>query len=323
MKTAMIVSRRFGFAPRSWACGLFLLVGALSSFGASAPSRNVIGETFPSAEAAVQALASAAQARDRNALRIILGPTSDELQMSDKVQGDEELTQFAEAFAAGHQIRELANNRATLEVGANGWPFPIPLVHQGGKWYFDTEAGKDEVLNRRIGRNELWALRAVRAYADAQRDYARHDHDGSQVLKYAQNFLSTPGKRDGLYWPPEPDGELSPLGPLVATAQAEGYMTSTHQKSGPRPFHGYYFKILTKQGSHAAGGKYDYVINHNMIGGFALLAWPADYGNSGIMSFMINQQGRVYQKDLGPHTASVAKKIHAYDPDATWHPSPE
>jgi hypothetical protein len=156
-----------------------------------------------------------------------------------------------------------------------------------------------------------------------QREYAGRDRDGDGVLEYAQNLLSTPGKKDGLYWSPELDGELSPLGPLIAVAQGEGYMTSNLEKSGPRPFHGYCFKILTRQGKHAPGGKYNYVIHGNMIGGFALVAWPADYGTSGVMTFIINQQGLVYQKNLGPHTGSIAKKMDTYDPDPTWHSSPD
>jgi hypothetical protein len=280
-----------------------------------------MGQGFASPENAAQALASAARAGDRAALRTILGPASDELQMSDKVQAADELRQFSQAFDAGHRIHHDSDTRATLEVGANDWPFPIPLVHTSQRWFFDTELGKEEVINRRIGRNELWALEAVRAYADAQREYARVDRDGDQVLEYAQDFLSTPGKKDGLYWPPDLDGEVSPLGPLVAVATGSGYMTSSRQKSGPRPFHGYFFRVLTRQGKHAPGGKYDYIVNHNMIGGFALLAWPADYGNSGIMSFMINQQGQVYQRDLGPNTASIAKKIRAFDPDPGWRVS--
>ena len=169
----------------------------------------------------------------------------------------------------------------------------------------------------------MFAIEAVRAYVDAQREYARSDRDGDGVLEYAQNFLSTPGQKDGLYWSPELDGELSPLGPLVATAQSEGYMTSDRKKSGPRPFHGYCFKILTRQGKHAPGGKYNYIINGNMIGGFALVAWPVDYGNSGVMTFIINQQGQVYQKDLGRNTASIAKKMDSYDPDPTWNTLPD
>jgi len=177
------------------------------------------------------------------------------------------------------------------------------------------------LLTRRIGRDELNTLETVRAYVDAQREYASRDRNGSQVLQYAQKFASTSGKKDGLYWPEELDGEISPLGPLVADAHEEGY--SKKGKVGPIPYHGYYFKILTRQGSNAPGGRYNYIINGNMIAGFALVAWPAQYGESGIMTFIVNQQGRVYQKDLGPRTGKLATAMKEYDPDSTWRLSPD
>jgi Protein of unknown function (DUF2950) len=312
-------------AAELWVCSILILTGAACSFAAETrrPPPPAVGKAFPSPDSAAEALADAAKTKDRAALKAVLGPESDELQMSDRAQADQELADFAAAFDASHRLVRNSDTRVTLEVGTNNWPFPIPLAQRNGQWFFDTHAGKEEVINRRIGRDELSALETVRAYVDAQREYARLDRDGDDVLEYAQNFLSTPGKKDGLYWPPELDGEISPLGPLVAAAQEQGYMKSTGEKSGPRPFHGYYFKILTRQGKHAPGGKYDYVINGNMIGGFALVAWPADYGSSGIMTFIINQQGRAYQKDLGPKTASIAKKMDAYDPDPTWHTSPD
>jgi hypothetical protein len=188
-------------------------------------------------------------------------------------------------------------------------------------WHFDTEAGKDEIINRRIGRNELDALKSIRAYVDAQREYASKDRDGDEVLEYAQKFKSSPGKKDGLYWAADEEGEESPLGPLFTEGQAEGYFKATgkeEENTGPRPFHGYLFRILTGQGKNAPGGQYDYIINGNMIGGFGLVAWPADYGDSGIMTFIINQQGKVYQKDLGPDTDKVAREMKAYDPDSSW-----
>jgi hypothetical protein len=193
-------------------------------------------------------------------------------------------------------------------------------VKKDGGWYFDTDTGKDELLNRRIGTNELGTIQVLRAYVDAQREYASSDHDGDEVLEYAQRLVSSPGKEDGLYWPPAYDGDMSPLGPLVAYAQEEGYSPELREEKEVErgPFHGYYFKILTRQGKHAPGGKYNYVVNGNMIGGFALVAWPAEYGDSGIMTFIVNQQGRVYQKDLGPATSKTAKKVREYDPDPTW-----
>jgi hypothetical protein len=209
-----------------------------------------------------------------------------------------------------------------LEVGADAWPFPIPLVKAANGWHFDTEAGLEELLNRRIGRNELDVLRVMRAYVQAQRDYASRDRDGDEVLEYAQRLFSSAGQADGLYWPPDLNGEISPLGPLFAYAQAEGYGTRLPAtQTGPRPFHGYLFKILTRQGKGAPGGKYNYIINGNMIGGFALVAWPAEYGESGIMTFLVNQQGRVLQKDLGSSTARIVRKLSAYGPDRSWHVS--
>jgi len=195
-----------------------------------------------------------------------------------------------------------------------------------GGWFFDTDTGKEELLNRRIGKNELAVLPVMRAYVDAQREYASSDHDGDGILEYAQRLVSSPGKEDGLYWPPDLNGQLSPLGPLVAYAQAEGYNPELRDEKievERGPYQGYYFKILMRQGKHALGGKYDYVINGNMIAGFALVAWPAEYGTSGVMTFIVNQQCRVYQKNLGPNTSKLATKMDTYDPDPSWTLSPD
>jgi hypothetical protein len=206
-----------------------------------------------------------------------------------------------------------------LEVGPDGWPFPVPIVKNGSSWFFDTAAGKEELLNRRIGRNELDVLKAMRAYVEAQREYASKDRNGDEVLQYAQRLASSPGKKDGLYWPLDLDGEMSPLGPLVAEAQTEGYHPQVKGQEQTRaPFHGYYFKILTQQGSNAPGGKYSYIINGRMIAGFALIAWPAEYGTSGVMTFIVNQQGRVYQRDLGDKTDELAPTMNTYDPGTGW-----
>ncbi len=214
--------------------------------------------------------------------------------------------------------------KCVLEVGTNFWPFPVPIVKQGGRWFFDTEAGKEEILSRRIGKNELAVLQVVRAYVDAQREYASRDRNGDEVLEYAQRLASTPGTKDGLFWPPDLDGEISPLGPMVAEAQGAGYeMKGKGSDTTREPFRGYFFKILTRQGKHAPGGKYDYIINGHMIGGFALVAWPAEYGESGIMTFIVNQQGRVYQRDLGAKTGKLAAAMKVYDPDSSWLVSPD
>jgi hypothetical protein len=293
---------------------LALLLGAPLVLGAAG-----IGKTFPTPEAAVTALVAATGEHDPNALRAIFGPAAGDIENQDHVQATNEHKAFVLAFNQAHRIVPESNSKSVLEVGRDFWPFPIPLVKRDGQWFFDTEAGKEELINRRIGKNEIAVLQSVRAYVQAQREYASRDRDGDDVLEYAQQFGSTAGKKDGLYWSPDLDGELSPLGPLVADAHAAGY--GDKPKTGddqPKPFHGYFFKILTRQGKPAPGGKYDYIINGNMIGGFALVAWPAEYGESGIMTFMVNQQGRVYQKDLGSKTAKAVAAISAYNPDQTW-----
>ena len=282
------------------------------------------GQAFSTPEEAISALGAAAKSQDTNALRVIFGPAAADLENADRVQAAQELSAFSTAFEKGRRIVRASDSRCVLEVGDKFWPFPVPIVKRNGQWFFDTEAGKEELLNRRIGGNELMALESVRAYVAAQHEYAERDHDGDDVLEYAQKFISTPGTKDGLYWPPGADGEISPLGPLVAEAQGEGYTAKSREEGKPRTaFHGYFFKILTRQGKSAPGGKYDYIIHGNMIGGFALVAWPADYGNSGVMTFIVNQQGHVYQKDLGPHTAKTAGRMKVYDPDPTWSASPD
>ncbi|MEI7899926.1 MAG: DUF2950 domain-containing protein [bacterium] len=304
--------------------GLVSFVLALSVNAPAALGAEESGKTFATPEAAVSALEAAATACDCDALRTLFGPAAEDLQNPDRIQATNELCAFTAAIRQAKRIVRESDSRCVLEVGAESWPFPVPIVKKDGAWLFDTEAGKDEILNRRIGRNELSTLSAVRAYVEAQREYAAKDRDGDEVLEYAQMIVSTPGKKDGLYWPPELDGEISPLGPLAAQAQSEGY-GARPKKDGdePSPFHGYFFKVIAQQAKSAPGGKYEYLINGNMIGGFALIAWPAGYGESGIMTFIVNQQGRVYQKDLGPDTAKIAAKLKAYDPDKTWAVSPD
>jgi Protein of unknown function (DUF2950) len=277
-----------------------------------------IGETFATPEAAVAALSNAVKTTNQAELHAIFGPAGEDLVNPDKVQAANELHKFSDALTEKTHIAREAD-RCVIEAGNDAWPFPVPIMQTNGQWYFNVAEGKDELLNRRIGANELSMLEITRAYVQAQREYASRDRDGGGVLKYAQRIVSTPGTKDGLYWPPELDGEISPLGPFAAEAAEDGYFKN---KKGPdeprRPFHGYFFKILTHQGSHPPGGKYDYVINGNMIAGFALVAWPAEYGDSGIMTFIVNQQGRVYQKDLGPKTEATAEAMTEYNPDETW-----
>jgi hypothetical protein len=278
---------------------------------------------FSTPDEAVAALSAAANAKDHDALQSIFGPDLSAIENPDLVQSSNDLVTFTTALDATNVLVRESDTNYTLEVGQDLWPFPIPLVQQNGKWFFDTAAGEQEILNRRIGKNELNTLQVMRAYVDAQRQYASTDPDGDDVLQFAQRFISSPGKKDGLYWPPSDDNDTSPLGPLVAYAQSEGYSINPNSTNSYQPYNGYYFKILTRQGKHAPGGAYDYIINGNMIAGFALVAWPAEYGKTGIMTFVVNQQGRVYQKDLGEKTAKLASSMKKYDPDSTWELSPD
>ena len=314
---------KIGFLPKAASLLVALIVAYPSATHAGNTETAV--RRFTSIEDALGSLRLAAAAADTNALSGIFGPGAQELLNPDRIQATNELMTFSTALAKTNHLVRVSDTLVLLEVGDDLWPFPVPLVKKDGSWYFDTNAGKDELLSRRIGRNELATLPVMRAYVEAQREYASVDHTGDGILEYAQRLVSSPGKEDGLYWPPEFDGDESPLGPLVAFAQAEGYNPKQHEDENEvqrGPFHGYYFKILTGQGKHAAGGKYSYVINGHMIAGFAMVAWPADYGSTGIMTFIVNQQGRVYQKDLGPKTSKVASKMNTYDPDSSWTSSP-
>jgi hypothetical protein len=279
-------------------------------------------QTFASSQDAVNALMVAATNHDTNALHSIFGPAGHELISPDVVQSTEAFTLFVQHLAERTQLINNSESNATLEIGADGWPFPIPLIKQDGRWRFDTAAGKSEILARRVGRDEMGAMDVCNAYVVAQREYASQDRMGDGVLAYAQFLRSTPGTHDGLFWPAEPGGELSPLGPLVAQARVEGYQRAAKMLNDEQaPYHGYYFKILTRQGKHSLSGKYNYIINGRMIAGFALVAWPAEWGNTGVMTFIVNQTGIVFQKNLGPKTAKIAGAITAYSPDNTWTPA--
>ena len=234
----------------------------------------------------------------------------------DAVQDKNAAAAFTAAYGVMHRWRKMPDGAETLLVGADNFPFPIPLKKNGaGQWYFDAAAGKDEILSRRIGRNELAVIRICGALVDAQAEYFSQRHEGGSAKQYAPKFISDPGKQNGLYWE-SPEGKpKSPLGPLVAFATAEGYSAKPNAHV---PFHGYYFHMLTKQGSHARGGAKDYVVNGKMVGGFALVAYPAEYGNSGVMTFIINQDGVLFQKDLGKTTTEAATSMSAFDPDTSW-----
>ena len=298
----------------------------LASFLLVLPGRLLAAgeERFSSSQAAVDALKAAVEVRDTNALHVIFGSAGHSLVSVDVIEATEERELFMNRVKEKVNLVAESDSKEVLQLGADGWPFPIPLVKQGGQWFFDSEAGREEILNRRIGANELGAIQVCRAYLQAQREYASVDRTGDGVLEYAQHLRSTPGTHDGLYWSTRTGDELSPLGPLVAQARVEGYRQKTKILTEEQsPYHGYYFKILTRQGKHASAGKCNYVINGHMIAGFALVAWPAEWGNSGVMTFIVNQQGKVYQKNLGPKTASIAQALTTYDPDSTWTPVKE
>jgi hypothetical protein len=300
------------------AVGTEKFVLALALIGSTGIGAAQTNQTFASPEEAVAALVAAADKQDSDALHNIFGAAAPEMESPDRVQAANEQNAFASSLRQGTQIVRQSDSRCIVEVGVRHWPFPIPIIKKDSRWFFDTQAGKEEVLNRRVGKNELATLDVLRACVEAQREYAAEDHDGHDVFEFAQRFTSTPGTKDGLYWPPDLDGEMSPLGPQVARAQRLGYGNQPQDAQAGEPFHGYYFKILTRQGSHAPGGKYNYIINGNMIAGFAFVAWPASYGQSGIMTFLVNQRGRIYQKDLGPKSAKLAEEMKQYDPDETW-----
>ncbi len=278
-------------------------------------------QRFLSPQEAVEALTLAAKTQDTNAMRAIFGPESANLVSADPVQASNAFAAFVERVTNKITLTNITPDSVMLELGWDRWPFPIPLVQDNAKWFFDTKAGKEEILNRRIGGDELAVIDVCHAYVDAQREYAAQPHNDSGVLEFAQRLRSSPGTHDGLYWHANVDEEPSPLGPLISEAHELGYSHQNKIMSDPQnPYHGYYFKILTRQGRHAPGGKYNYVINGHMIGGFALAAWPAEWGNTGVMTFIVNQQGKVYQKDLGRRTDSIASSLKTYDPDPSWQP---
>lgn len=275
-------------------------------------------KSFTSPEEAVAALINAVQDKTVQEFIAIFGPEGKVLVSSGDAVADERARErFLHNYQAGHRLEKANDNQFVLYIGQEEWPFPIPLVRTGKQWRFDTKAGKAEVLQRRIGRNELSVIQVCLAYVDAQREYASKTRNGDGLVEYAQKVVSTPGKQDGLYWETPAGEDPSPLGPLFAVARQEGY---TRQRAGDTrlPYHGYFYKILTAQGQHAAGGTYDYVVKGHMIGGFALVAYPAEYGVSGVMTFLVNHEGQVYQKDLGRQTATMVAAMQTYDPDTTW-----
>jgi hypothetical protein len=305
----MIMKRLFSTRrDRSWSAGLIVAVALVLAAPAASAQQS-----FKSPDDAAAALATAAKSGDTKDILKVLGPEAAEIVDSgDSVADADTRQRFVDAYEAKHSISMQANKKAILMLGKDDFPFPIPLFQAKTGWEFDTAAGRVEILYRRIGRNELEAIQTALAYVDAQNDYADKDR-GAGPGVYAQRIVSSPGMKDGLYWPTE--GDQSPLGELAAQASAEGYKVGGGE---PQPYHGYYYRILTRQGPNAPGGEMDYVINGKMIGGFALVAYPAEYGNSGVMTFVVNHAGQVYQKDLGERTEAIAKRMTRFDPDQTW-----
>jgi len=301
-----------------------ILITAISVFTWNIPVFGApLQKLFSSPEDAVKNLTDAVKTKDKAALDQIFGPSGKDLRSGDRVQDAAEFEDLARHLAEKTSLVKESDSRVILHIGNENWPFPIPIVKKDSQWFFDTAAGKEEILNRRIGENELTAILVSRAYVKAQREYALKDWDGDGIFAYAQKLRSDPGKKNGLFWRSAPGEEASPLGELLARAWHEGYKKekAAFREEQPTPFHGYYFKILTKQGKNAPGGKYTYIINGNMVGGFALVAFPANWGKSGIMTFIVNQQGKVYQKNIGPDTAKIASEMRSYNPDATWTPA--
>jgi hypothetical protein len=302
---------------------LFVTLVAITALSAGcnkSQSASSGPQTFASPEAAGQTIYAAAKSGDSSVVLAIFGPEAKELILSgDPVQDKAALDLFTNRYDEMHRWGKLANGGMVLDVGAENYPFPFALLkNSSGQWYFDTNSAKQEILARRIGGNELGTVDALNAIADAQAEYFSQTHDDTHVRQYAQKFVSDDGKQNGLYWKPADENQAeSPLGPLAAYASAEGYAGNTQ---APQPFHGYFYRILTKQGEQAHGGAKEYIVNGAMTGGFAILAYPADYGNSGVMSFFINQDGVVYQKNLGGNTSDAAKAITTFNPDDAWKP---
>jgi hypothetical protein len=274
--------------------------------------------SFENPDAAVMALIDAAASEDRDALLAVLGSDLDALGSGDPVADAADRRRFVALSQEAAHLEDETDGSAILVIGPDDWPFPIPLTKNERGWYFDTQEGLEELLDRRIGLNELHAIATARAFVDAQLEYAAADPDGDGVRNYAARFWSTEGIRDGLYWPTNEGEPESPMGPLVDDAVDAGYAVG--ENTPPRPYYGYYFKILAAQGPSAPGGVKPYLVDNRLADGFGLLAWPATYGNSGIMSFQVNQRGMVYQADLGKDTADVVEVIDAYNPGDGWEP---
>jgi hypothetical protein len=304
--------------------GLFLVpfLAAAPAFSpgnlrAADPRDSTSQQTFASPDDAVKALKAAVEDRDKAALEKVFGPEIKDLSTGDPVQDANNRKRFASLLDQGYQLENEGDSKVIVDVGPDNWPMPIPLVKSGSQWRFDTDAGKEEVIDRHIGKDELHAIGVCRDYVKAQRQYAEENPQGASGTAYAMHLKSASGKKDGLYWPVSGDESASPFGPVIAEAQSEGY-TIHKQGTGPHAFHGYYFHVLTAQGSAAPGGAMSYVADGRMTKGFALIAYPDRWDKSGIMTFIVNQDGKVYQKNLGEDTATLAPAIKEFNPTSDW-----
>ena len=290
---------------------LFVSIAALQ-----ACNQSVSQKDFATPDEASQALATAAKADDTHTLVAILGPDAEPvINSGDPVRDKHARERFVQAYEHAHGFDSGADDTKTLQVGADQWPFPFPLRQQGQRWRFDSSAGAEEIVNRRVGENELDAIQACLAFVDAEREYYSRNPQHEALLQYAQKLESTAGRKDGLYWPTTGNEPRSPLGEAFARARSEGYF---EKGAAGNPYRGYIYRLLTAQGPHAAGGAHDYLVAGKMIGGFALIAVPAEYGHSGVMTFVVNHDGVVFSKDLGEDTTQTAAAIAAFDPDSSW-----
>jgi Protein of unknown function (DUF2950) len=293
-----------------------IAAGTMLFLDESSLAATVAQTTFASAEEAVKATIQAARSNDDKEMIAIFGPGAKDLIFSgDLVADRDRRANFLKAYDEKNSLVAEGETRI-LVIGNKDWPFPIPLAKKGEHWVFDTEKGRQEILNRRIGGNELFTIQTLLALVDAQREYAIKDRNRDGLLEYAQKFVGDPGKKNGLYWESKQGDPQSPLGPIMTRARSEGYQGKP--STTPSPYHGYYYKILTAQGKNASGGAYSYLWRGKMIGGFAVVAYPAQYGNSGVMTFIVNHDGKVFQKNVGQNTASIARSMKEFNPDSTW-----
>jgi hypothetical protein len=303
------VCRRVGFALSAMLVATF----AWTAVFAAATAQQ---KSFSSAEEAVKAAVAAARSNNDKEMLAIFGSQAKEVLFSgDAVADKQRRGQFLAAYDEKNRLASEGES-VTLIVGKNDWPFPIPVVKKGNVWVFDTAKGKEEILNRRIGENELNTIQVMLAVVDAQREYALKDRDKNSLLEYAVKFISDPGKRNGLYWETKAGEQPSPLGPILARAREAGYKGTP--SATPIPYYGYYYRILTAQGKNAPGGAFSYLVKGKMIGGFAVVAHPAEYGNSGVMTFIVNYEGKVFQKNFGANTTTIARNMKEYNPDSSW-----